>query len=334
MANVRLRSNGFFEGHFQIAGKRRWFQLHTKDRGEAQRLIDEIEATHLDGVQESTGLERDIVQFLESRRKEGRYSKASLRTRGPVLRRFGEDFNWANTNRISATAVQRWYDGLRSQMTESSALTYLLVVRAFFGWCVRKGIVAVNPIKRVVTARVTLQTRNRFCTPQERDFLIAHAPDDSLRFVLYCGFHAGMRRNEIVEARPEWFDLDAGLLHLAATDTFTPKTRKPRTIPLSTAFLEFLRGYGLRSPFMLHPESTHGRSIYRYDFRRPFTIYVRSVEMDWVKPHLMRRTFASILASRDVSIHKVAAWLGDSVLTTERHYARLIPKDQTIDRML
>ncbi len=39
------------------------------------------------------------------------------------------------------------------------------------------------------------------------DLLISECPDRELKFILYCGFHAGLRKGEIVQARPEWFDL-------------------------------------------------------------------------------------------------------------------------------
>jgi hypothetical protein len=44
--------------------------------------------------------------------------------------------------------------------------------------------------------------------------LIQNAPNDDLRYVLFCGFHAGMRKLEIVEAVPEWFNLSARTVEL------------------------------------------------------------------------------------------------------------------------
>ena len=41
--------------------------------------------------------------------------------------------------------------------------------------------------------------------------------------VLFCGFHAGMRKLEIVEAVPEWFNLLRRTVEIRATATFRPK---------------------------------------------------------------------------------------------------------------
>ena len=49
-------------------------------------------------------------------------------------------------------------------------------------------------------------------------------------------------------------------------------------------------------------------------------------------PHIMRHTFASLLASSGVSIYKIAKWLGDDVRVVQRHYAKLLPNDGEIER--
>lgn len=48
--------------------------------------------------------------------------------------------------------------------------------------------------------------------------------------------------------------------------------------------------------------------------------------------HDLRRTFASLLVSKGVSIYKVAKWLGDGVTVVESTYGHLLPADDDIDR--
>jgi integrase len=146
---------------------------------------------------------------------------------------------------------------------------------------------------------------------------------EDLKFVLYCGFHCGLRAQEIAEARPFWFDLDSGLLHLRKTDTIQFKGREERSVE----FVRFIREtYGLREPFVLHPEKKHGKNRYRWDFRAPFKKYMKAHKCEWVTPHIMRHTFASLLASADHSIFKIAVYLGDDVRVVQKHYAKLVPK--------
>ena len=101
--------------------------------------------------------------------------------------------------------------------------------------------------------------------------LIENAPNDDLRFVLFCGFHAKL---EMVEAVPEWFNLPGRTVEIRATATFRPKDRDARTVPLTDQFADFLKDYDLRSPYVLQPDVTHGSHRYRFDFRRAFSEYM------------------------------------------------------------
>jgi integrase len=184
----------------------------------------------------------------------------------------------------------------------------------------------------VKLARLDQKSRLLFCSPEHRDKLIGNARSDEMKFILYSGFHARLRKNEIIEARPDWFDLERGALHVRATPSFRPKDREARTIPLTSAFQAFLWSYGLRSPFMLRPDVEKGAALYRYDFRRPFREYVKGQDCEWVTPHVMRHTFASLLVSKGVSIYRVAVWMGDDVRVVQKHYAKLFPKDDDIEK--
>jgi integrase len=177
----------------------------------------------------------------------------------------------------------------------------------------------------VKLARTIGRARKDFCSFDLRDRLIREAPTDELRFILFCGFHAGLRFQEIVEARPFWFDLASGILYLRKTTTMNFKDREERSIPLTLQFQNFLSSYGLRAPFMLRPDVAHGKWIYRYDFRASFMKYMRAQGCDRVTPHTMRHTFASLLVSAGESIYKVAVWLGDEVATVQKHYGHLTP---------
>jgi integrase len=59
-------------------------------------------------------------------------------------------------------------------------------------------------------------------------------------FVMHAGFEAGLRRNEIVEARPSWFSLKGRSLRVQKTETFRPKDREARAVPLTDVFIAFV----------------------------------------------------------------------------------------------
>ncbi len=167
----------------------------------------------------------------------------------------------------------------------STAESYVFTLRSFFHWCVAESLCHRNPAMEVQLDRVDHKGRTRFADLELAQKLIAEAPDDDLRFILFSGFHVGMRRLEIVEARPEWFNLRARTLEILTTDTFRPKDRNARTVPLTDQFAEFLERYGLRAPFVQKPEVGHGRFRCRYDIRRPFMLYMKAQGVEWLAPH-------------------------------------------------
>ena len=100
---------------------------------------------------------------------------------------------------------------------------------------------------------------------------------------------------------------------------------------MSGDFHRFIQDqYGLREPFMLHPEKEHGKNHYRYDFGRPFHEYMKQQNCPWVTPHIMRHTFASLLASMDPMLggpsdFEIATWMGIDLRTYQRTYAKIRP---------
>ena len=102
-------------------------------------------------------------------------------------------------------------------------------------------------------------------------------------------------------------------------------------MPMTAAFQAFIRDeYGLREPFMLHPENEHRKNRHRYDFRRPFYEYMEKQECEWVTPHIMRHTFATLLASMDPllggpSDFEIATWMGIDLRMYQRTHAKLRP---------
>ena len=75
----------------------------------------------------------------------------------------------------------------------------------------------------------------------------------------------------------------------------------------------------------------HGKSKYRADFQKSFNAVLDRCGLGEFTFHDLRRTFASLLVSRGVSIYKVAKWLGDEVQVVEGTYGHLIPQDDEVN---
>lgn len=305
--------------------------LRTKDLAEALQKAADIRATAAVEVREiMQGCEAEVEMYLAFLKRD-HLSPATISSRGYVLRPFIKEIAAPTPRAITKGMLQRWFDA-RWKEYPPTASAYLKIITWWFDWMKDRGKIPINPAKSVdVPQNLPMVRRRRFLKPKEARKVIDDCTEDSLKFCLYCALHAGFRKQEVIEARPSWFDLDAGLIHIEETDTFTPKTREKRTIPLTAELRQWLNHYGLRSPFMLAPGVIHGKYRYRYDFRAAFDLHMERCGFTDVTFHDLRRTFASILVSEGVSIYKVAKWLGDTVEQTENTYGHLIPQDDDIN---
>lgn len=343
------RKNGIYWFAKQIGGVRKFRSLKTKDLQQAIKLARVLDTGK---VATDSPIDKLIEPFLNHKKSLNRYTHASLDSKGPVLRKFAKFTNSLPIADIDETIIKAFYDlQIEEGLSSETAVSYVSTLRAFFRWAVRvQKLIPDNPCNDLHLARVSTKARKDFCKPELVENLIANCPRDDLKFILYAGFHAGMRKGEIVEARPFWFDLKNRQIHLRKHDGIQFKDQEERSIPMTTAFAAFLEQYGLRIPYLLHPEEKKGRSMYRYNFRRPFEDYMNSCFecltcggfarntdscpkcqgkdlrcCNWITTHIMRHTFASLLASAGESIYDIAVWLGDDVRVVQKHYAKLLP---------
>lgn len=288
----------------QVDGRRSHVSLETRDYAEAvqraQEILDRPE------LQPARALTAEVVRFLKHKFETNRFSKASADTKGYILREFAASVRDIPPANVTALQCKAFYNVARARVSPSTAESYMFTLRSFFRWCVLENLCRRNPAAEVQLDRVDHKGRTQFASLELAQKLIAEAPNDDLRFVLFSGFHVGMRKLEIVEAVPQWFNLQTRTLEIFATATFRPKDRDARTVPLTDQFAEFLQSYGLRSPYMLKPEVEQGRFRYRYDFRRPFAEYMEAQGVPWLSPHVMRHSFASICAGKGIDIYRIA----------------------------
>jgi integrase len=120
-----------------------------------------------------------------------------------------------------------------------------------------------------------------------------------------------------------------GLLHVAGHENFVPKDGDNRTIPITDRFATFLKAYLAgreKGQYVLAPEKTvKPESKYRYDVDKRVRSHFTRCNVN-ASFHDMRRSFGSNRASDNVSIYKIAAWLGDTIEVVTRSYGHLIPR--------
>lgn len=267
-----------------------------------------------------------------------------------VLKRFLRESGIDDIHNLSTGAMQTWLRAQKQQGKKNETLrSYTRDLKAWQVWLRKSGLVRADRLPDLDQYDKPPTGRKNWISQEKIDPIISAAfkkpkksdpdkppgPDNDLRFVLHCGFNAGLRRAEIGEARVEWFDLkaDPGIINVFSNENFRTKDDDARTIPIKRVFREFLAEYlkGREQGYVLAPDVVKGKSKYRYDTNRRVTSHFRNQKVKCTF-HDMRRSFASNLVSKGESIYLVAKWLGDGVAVVERSYGHVAPASGNIDR--
>jgi integrase len=209
------------------------------------------------------------------------------------------------------------------------------LLSTFFAWLVDdRKVCRKNPFPEVKRIKVEEIARTGILPFAVYSKIIAEAPTDDLKFIYFCGFECGLRKNEIIQATPSWFDLQAKTCHPQDHATFKRKNGKMLPIPLTDEFVAFLRKYIVRgAPYCLRPDIEQGEWRYRYDFRKPFDEDIARHGVA-CSCHDMRRSFGSSMAQAGVPLVHIARWMGDTLHTVEKHYTHLTTDRSVFEKAL
>jgi integrase len=343
----RMPESKYWWFRYTRDGKRQAVSLRTEDQGEAIKRAGAILAEGLIATEAYTpsepapqrreihGLIEQYLEESQGRTKEP-LRKVTADTRRYILKKFVTDAGISRAGEITGAKITQWLLKLkRDGKSKDTLWTYGERVRNFVQYLTPRYISKLALNGFTVPDQPSQGRRNWIRSSEVTKLIEAADGDPVLRFSLLAGFDAGLRRNEISEAKVEWFDLENNLLHVAEHENFVPKDRDNRTIPLTTRFAEFLKGYlaGRKSgEYVLAPEKTvKGLNKYRYDTGKRVRSHFTRCQVN-ASFHDMRRSFGSNRASAGESIYIIAAWLGDTIEVVQRSYGHLAPHAGNINR--
>jgi integrase len=342
----RMPGSKYWWFWYQQNGQRHAVSLRTEEEGEAITRAHAILAQGLIAAEEYNRFEpparrREIHGLIDQYLKEARSrNKEPVRTEtangyGYILGKWVADRGISRVGDITLSKIEQWLTALKTQgKSQDTRWGYGQRVRHFINYLIPKYLPATTLEGLILPEHKAVGRKNWIRSTEVSKILDATNSDRDLKFALFCGFDAGLRRNEVSEARINWFDLRAGRLHVSNNGDYVTKDRENRTIPFTDRFAEFLKGYLAgrdSSEYVLAPEKTvKGKNKYRYDVNKRVRSHFDRLKVKCTF-HDMRRSFASNRASVGVSIYKIANWLGDGVEVVSRSYGHLAPQDRTIN---
>lgn len=237
---------------------------------------------------------------------------------------------------VNRSVVEEYIGKLLSEgLKKSSVNVYLRHLSSMFSQAVKWRLIAHNPLRGIAKFK-TSEKKIAFLTPDEitRVLECAERYGRDMHLVFALGIYAGLRRNEIANAKWSWFDFESNVIHVVNEDGFETKSGRTRAIPLNEKLKQILLKYQQgESGFMFSPEHLEWKNLVRYDFRKAFATVCEEAELPWVTPHVLRHTFASRLAIAGVSLYKISQWLGHADFRTTQIYAHLQASDSDINQI-
>jgi integrase len=233
-----------------------------------------------------------------------------------IIPRFGK---------VKAAAI-RYSDieGLHRDLTLAApyrANRTVALLSKIFSLAIKWELVVENPAKGI--ERNPEQPRARYLEIAELDRLLGvlslhphQQAANAVRLLLLTG----ARRSEVLSATWEQFDLDAGCWVKPAASV---KQKRLHKVPLSLAAIELLRDMRAKanSECFLFPGKSSNAPI--TDIKKSWASICAKAQINGVRLHDLRHTYASHLASAGSSLPIIGALLGHTQAQTTQRYAHL-----------
>lgn len=323
--------------------------LGTSDKMEAMQLAEEKRGKPLPGRRSRNKWDKEVQNYIREGLATRQFRKNTTDSLAFGAKAFSDWSGVTGTEEVTSDLLQAFYDvhsGWRKPAKGEQKPNFVNVATAQ-GYTSKLGtfLRRLGNATRVKFRGMRAARREVVVAPETIKKLIKECPRMDLKFVLLAGFHAGLRKEEIIMSRPEWFLKEHGRVCVPDIQEvegrlWEVKSKRPRKIPLTPDFIEFLKtdfGDWKKQDYMLHPSAKGVR--YRWDFRRPFTDYMRKHEL-WkeggsenVSPHTMRHTYITHLAEAGFSVQHMAAWSGDRIRTLETNYLHVAAPQGAVDSL-
>ncbi len=196
---------------------------------------------------------------------------------------------------------------------------YIAFLKTALNKAVEWDMIEHNPISKVSVPK-TVKTFH-FYSQDEIDRLLKTAREP-LRTGIQILVSTGLRRGELFHLRCRDVDLKAGSIRVWPYGEYSPKGKRPRTIPMTSelkAVFRELMKRKLEDDFVFRPYVGPNK-LYKH-----FAELLKTLGMPGTL-HDLRHTFASHLSMEGVPIPVIKELLGHSDISTTMIYAHLSPE--------
>lgn len=202
------------------------------------------------------------------------------------------------------------------------------VVKGFYKFLLTESYLQRDPSSLIET-RKSWQTLPRFLNNEEVEQLLAQ-PDQNNdigkrdKAMLELLYATGLRVSELINLKLSDLDWDKGVINCYG------KGSKQRRIPIGKSAIDFLKRYfSVRTRLLQGKSSDYlfielgGVLITRQKFWKLIKGYGQQAKIDYVTPHMMRHSFATVLLRNGADLRSVQMMLGHSDISTTQIYTHV-----------
>lgn len=229
-----------------------------------------------------------------------------------VLNEFFKDIELRKINPLMIQKFRAWR--LREGNSKTTCNRYLQLLKKMFNVAIEESYAEENPVLKVKLYSEKDTLTERVLTKEEEKRLL-NTSTDHLRSILILALNTGMRRGEVLNL--EWKQVDFENRRIRVEKT---KSGKIRFIPINDILfheLISLKSKNGQRPFVLFNPETGKPYV---DVMTSFRAACKRAEVEGLRFHDLRHTFASRLIKGGADIVTVQDLLGHStVILTQRY---------------
>lgn len=272
-----------------------------------------------------------IEEYLRYLRVEKGLSENTLKAYRADLARFDE-LAFARGREVTSLdrdEIVGMVAEIRDGGTQDASISrFISTLKGFHKYLLAEGLRKQDPTA-LLEARKAWQTLPRFLTQEEMEALLRQpsSGDDCGirdRAVLELFYATGMRVSELVGLNLNDVDWETGAINCYG------KGSKHRRIPLGRDALEHLKHYMPARQRLLAGASAHhlfvergGGRLTRQGLWKMVKHYGKKAQIDYITPHMLRHSFATVLLEHGADLRSVQLMLGHSNISTTQIYTHV-----------
>jgi integrase len=319
---------------YQNGGKYSWRSTGTSDRKIAEALKTDLEnrlmRSQITGQPLAESESASISDIIRRYLKHSEVTNSKTTWEGecyhlrPLLN-FLARKGVRRLEQLNADIMQQYQVESLQQNSIRTFNNQLSAFKTALNKAVEWGVISSNPIAKVKKIKVAV--RYHYFKPIEIDQQLKNATPYLLRLIGF-GVYAGLRRAEMAELKMTDIDFKKKEIKIRSEKDYTPKGKRPRTVPLSDKLAEILNSTDcLKGAWVLPRTMKDGAKFNFHRLQELSLTYQRFLKkLNQIgKLHDLRHTFGTYAVASGVPLRDVQAWMGHSDVQSTLIYAHHAP---------